>query len=124
MAIDYVDGGFMHGYSYEFRLGFNVMQGDLELYVVAVGPDGRVTHCAEPLVFQPVDARTHQEPTMRLGERLAQQLMTALERERIKPESASKLEGVLEATRRHLEDMRLLAGVTETVPVPNAVSGR
>lgn len=43
--------------------------------------------------------------------RLANQVMQSLSERGLKPDSQSKLEGVLEATKYHLEDMRRIVDV-------------
>ena len=57
------------------------------------------------------------EPTLRIdswrGQALLKSMAEELERYNIKPESQHKLEGVLEATKFHLEDMRKIAKVVK-----------
>jgi len=52
------------------------------------------------------------QPTLRISERISQELykalQSALENYGAKPDSTSKLEGILEATKYHLGDMRKL----------------
>lgn len=118
MRIEHVDGSFMFGSSYEFRIGYDVMRDGFAVYLVCVGPGGLVTHVAQPVVFAPVETdelrANAEEPTFRMGANLLQQLATAIQKQTgIKPESTSKIEGILEATKAHLADMRLMAGVLD-----------
>ena len=64
------------------------------------------------LVFEEVSDNKIAEPTLRLPNRVAKDFLTALssalDQEGIKTENTHKLEGVLEAQGKHLEDMRNL----------------
>lgn len=104
---------FSAGASYEWRIGYDTFRDGLAVYLVVVGPDKLVTHIAAPLTFEPVPrlVSSPRPPTFAMSPALAQQLMEALAKQGVKPESERKLEGLLEATRRHLEDMRVMAGL-------------
>lgn len=58
------------------------------------------------------EGQTYPAPTLRLSEFYAKELLSGLSREMdamgIKPDSQTKLEGILVATKYHLEDMRKL----------------
>ncbi len=64
------------------------------------------------LEFTEYDIDTSTEPTIRISHFLApdflKALAEALDKEQIKTENDFKIQGLLEATKRHLEDMRRL----------------
>lgn len=61
------------------------------------------------------------QPTVRLPNTAAHELVQALSELGVKTDKDAKIEGTLEATRYHLEDMRVLAGVV--APPGRLVSG-
>ncbi len=88
--------------------------GTLDIYFI--DRRGDRLHVAQPvdLIFeevQPGEAPKH-GPTLRLydgwGEELLQAFAEALDKRNIKTEKDAKIEGTLEATRFHLEDLRRL----------------
>lgn len=78
--------------------------------------DGR-SRIAKPMniSFIEYDEMSPSEPTLKLPHDLAVQLFhalaEALDKQGIKTDNDHKIAGILEATRYHLEDMRLIAGV-------------
>ncbi len=96
----------------EFRFRLTDFDQGFEIAIVEKDERGRVTHVAKniPLEMEPIEEGIASDWTIRLrgGERIASQMMSELARIGIKPESESKLEGELKATRIHLEDMKRL----------------
>lgn len=89
--------------------------GRTSIYLAMRTPDGMKLARPIELVFEPIEEGAVAEPTLRMDSGYARELFKALaealDSEGIKTLKDANLEGVLEATRYHLGDMRLLAGV-------------
>lgn len=88
---------------------------DFELVVLMLDHEGRAAYIAKPikLEFEPLKPGTRIEhPTLTLdrveGEEFLTAMAEALQRENIKPPEPHRLEGEIDATKRHLEDLRTL----------------
>lgn len=80
---------------------------------------GNTTHIVKPIdkpfLLEPVKPEEPIKPTFDLGDRqsVKKSLMQELLNLDVKPEPVSKLEGLLEATKYHLEDLRTLLRVRQ-----------
>ncbi len=89
--------------------------GYLNTAITFVHRRGSDIYLAKPvdLIFERTEEGAPIDPTFKLPMDFRKPLFKALEealrRDGIKPESESKLEGQLQATKYHLEDMRVLA---------------
>lgn len=104
---------------------FKTMEQELKVYIekTPVGPiniyfvdkrNGRMAVAKKvELVFEEVDEAAMTDPTIQLspfwGESLLQAFAEALDEKGVKTDKDAKIEGTLEATRYHLEDMRTIA---------------
>lgn len=87
---------------------------ELQIYIIEEKPDG-TRYFAKPI--KPFEMKKHEEgeiedPTMRFTDHIASSFLDALklemERHGIKPDSDFKIQGKLDATEKHLDDMRRL----------------
>lgn len=102
----------------QVRLGYNPAFDSYDVYVVSVNAQNQVTHLAEPLTMVPITpGESGRQPTLRLpgvnAQAAVDMLLKALEREGIRPQRQSTAEGELDATKRHLEDMRTSQAVLQ-----------
>lgn len=93
----------------------NPAAGTMDLYVVNQGPDPNRRSIAKPIALEFEDAPWDGgecRPTLRLPYHTAEVFLRAMGEAATqaghKPADQSKVEGVLEATRGHLEDLRAL----------------
>ena len=97
----------------DVRAVYNWATDGYDVYVVLLDPrTDRVTHVAT-MAMNPVDLGTAlPAPSFHVeiheATRLACRVIETLSKQGLKPESQAKLEGVLEAQKAHLEDMRQL----------------
>jgi hypothetical protein len=105
----------------KLRLNLTDLGNTLNLYFVKEDVQGRIIAIAEPveLVFRNVQPGSSTPSTIELEGFTGQAMLSSLAKEiellGIKPEEESKLEGKLEATTYHLEDMRRLIFQTDFV---------
>jgi len=87
-----------------------------DIYLARETGDERGVELAMPveLEFCSHPAGKYAEPTLRLSKRLAESLVRGLSGAGIRSERDSRIEGSLEATKQHLEDLRELLGLGHT----------
>lgn len=99
------------------RKGFNVYVGRVDPETGAIGALARIPQDGEAgtfgFVWEDVEPGVTTEPTMFLTEPIAQSLAGSLVEGGVRPDEDARLEGELEATRAHLEDVRALLGLDE-----------
>ena len=90
-----------------------------DVYVLSERQDGGQLYIARPALndwgwtVTPVtEQRT--DPSLVLAEEVAQGLVTALMQRGVRPDVEARNEGELDATKRHLADLRAMLGLGET----------
>ena len=88
---------------------FGGVNGDVSLYFFQ-RTDGKVTHRAEAIQFNPVDNRhDHMPPTTRIYKGQAQQLMDDLWECGLRPSEGTGSAGAFAALQQHRDDLRKIA---------------
>lgn len=104
-----------YGTKFEVKVNANIATGGVDLYIIRRDLGSGAAYLALPLnpVFERVDeGAIYPRPTISIDGFAAQEIMKDItnqfERKGIVPDSQERIEGVLEATREHLSDMRKL----------------
>lgn len=87
----------------------SVWSNDVELLVASKGFDSQWSHVAEPMTLREHKPGELVEPTMRLDNTAAQELMDNLWHCGLRPSEGTGSAGSLKATQDHLADMRKIA---------------
>lgn len=94
------------------RVAYGPWRDEVGILFEIVGYDGR-RGIVQPVDFivKTIEEGAVVEPTFHLNKETAKNLLEALKGLGIKTEDQSKVEGMLEATKYHLEDMRQINGL-------------
>ncbi|MHB8123102.1 MAG: hypothetical protein ACYDG4_13210 [Desulfuromonadaceae bacterium] len=102
----------------------------MQIWFLARYADG-TEHVAKPMeiVFEPMPATgVRIEPSLTLSRHIADELLEAIQagltKAGVKPREVSKAEGLLEATKSHLEDMRAIVKKTMGADLPPDREGK
>ena len=85
---------------------------DYGIMIAAENSDGSM-NIAKNMVFEPVPDHIYVEPTMTVSPETAQNLFDELWRAGLRPLDGTGNGGHIGALERHLDDMRILAGVKD-----------
>lgn len=101
--------------SFDIRISKAGYGFDFDLAIFLHNHEGRIAYIAKPirLEFEPIQpGQAIKESTLHLSGHEGEDFMRAMaeccHREKIQPPEPHRLEGEIEATKRHLEDLRML----------------
>lgn len=98
--------------NFEVRMRQSIYTNSIEFYFFDNGPNSRSVAKPMELIFEKVEDGKEYEPSLRIPDYLASSFLkavaAALDENGVRPPSVDRIEGEMEATRRHLEDMRKL----------------